>query len=86
VKKLIIYGEASKREVKSIEVPIRDLEMTLMDFLLQNNIPVASSCGGDGICQKCIVVLHGQKILSCQKIMREIFIQSNSQLLSISYL
>ncbi len=30
-----------------------DPDKTLMKNLLQNNIPVASSCGGDGICGKC---------------------------------
>lgn len=34
-----------------------DDSLSLMDNLLKQNIPVASSCGGDGICGKCIVEL-----------------------------
>ncbi|MCJ8276970.1 MAG: 2Fe-2S iron-sulfur cluster binding domain-containing protein [Bdellovibrionales bacterium] len=30
-----------------------DPKKTLMDNIIENNIPVASSCGGDGICGKC---------------------------------
>ena len=86
MKKLIIYGEASKKEIKQIEVSYRDFETTLMDMLLKNGIPVASSCGGDGICHKCTVTMNYQKILSCQKIMREIFLATDEQTLSFSYL
>ncbi|MBC7430023.1 MAG: 2Fe-2S iron-sulfur cluster binding domain-containing protein [Bacteriovorax sp.] len=86
MKRLIIYGEASKKEIKQIDVTYRDFEMTLMNFLLKNNIPVASSCGGDGICQKCTVTLHYQKILSCQRTIRELFADLDSQILSFSYL
>ncbi len=30
-----------------------DPKVSLMQNLLNNNIPVASSCGGDGICGRC---------------------------------
>lgn len=30
-----------------------DSTHSIMENLLKNNIPVASSCGGDGICGKC---------------------------------
>ena len=37
----------------------------LMKILLDNNIPVASSCHGDGICGKCKVkVISGEENLS----------------------
>lgn len=86
MKKLIIYGEASKKEIIQLEVSYRDFETTLMDFLLKNGIPVASSCGGDGICKKCTVTMNHQKILSCQKIIREIFVAIDEETLSFSYL
>ncbi|MBC7714978.1 MAG: 2Fe-2S iron-sulfur cluster binding domain-containing protein [Rhizobacter sp.] len=86
MKKLIIYGEASQKVVKEIDVSYRDFEMTLMNFLLANNIPVASSCGGDGICKKCTVTMHYQKILTCQKTIRELFADFSEQTLSFSYL
>lgn len=86
MKKLIIYGEASGKVIKQIDVSYRDFESTVMNLLLQNGIPVASSCGGDGICQKCTVTMNYQKILSCQKIMREIFMAADEQTLTFSYL
>ncbi len=37
----------------------------LMQALLDHGLPVASSCGGDGVCAKCrIEVIEGQKNLS----------------------
>jgi len=42
-----------------------DTSKTLMKNLLDQNIPVASSCHGDGVCSKCRikVVTDSQKIL-----------------------
>lgn len=34
-------------------------EGTLMDVLLANGLPVASSCGGDGVCTKCRIHVKG---------------------------
>jgi 2Fe-2S ferredoxin len=46
----------------SLEVP---LGANLMKALIEANIPVASSCLGDGICGKCrIIVLEGTTSLS----------------------
>lgn len=37
----------------------------LMDALLEHQIPVASSCGGDGVCGKCrIQILKGENHLT----------------------
>ncbi len=43
---------------------------TLMDILNENNVPVASSCGGEGVCAKCLITIHqGWENLSplCQR-------------------
>ncbi len=38
---------------------------TLMTTLLKNQIPVASSCGGDGVCSKCVLqILKGKENLT----------------------
>lgn len=37
-----------------------EVSENLMAFLLKNNIPVASSCLGDGICGKCKMQIKGQ--------------------------
>jgi 2Fe-2S ferredoxin len=34
----------------------------LMQFLLKNGIPVASSCKGDGICGKCRMQISGENL------------------------
>ena len=40
-----------------------DLEIDLLSFLQTKNIPIASSCGGEGVCKKCVI---NQDVLSCQ--------------------
>lgn len=40
-------------------------DASLMDILLENKIPVASSCGGSGVCAKCIVrIVKGKENLT----------------------
>lgn len=45
----------SKANREAIEVPSGS---NLMEVLLENNIPVASSCGGELVCAKCYVEVH----------------------------
>ncbi|MGZ3772894.1 MAG: 2Fe-2S iron-sulfur cluster-binding protein [Pseudobdellovibrionaceae bacterium] len=52
----------------------------LMNALLDENIPVASSCNGDGICAKCkIEILNGAENLS-QENETEIFLKEKFNL------
>ncbi len=52
----------SKKNRKSLTV---EKDANLMSSLLQAQIPVASSCNGDGVCGKCRVqVLQGKENLS----------------------
>lgn len=47
---------------KSLEVPE---DANLMEALTEAEIPVASSCGGNGVCTKCLVkVIEGRENLS----------------------
>lgn len=39
-----------------------DLNLSLMENLLNQGLPVASSCQGDGICGKCIVEVLGDSL------------------------
>lgn len=40
-------------------------DVILMDAVMAQGIPVASSCGGDGVCGKCIVkVIEGKENLT----------------------
>jgi Na+-transporting NADH:ubiquinone oxidoreductase subunit NqrF len=88
-----IFGNASQKIYKTIE--IADLKLlkkqSLMDFLLSHQIPVASSCLGEGICRKCVV---NKEILSCQIELSQFISQSHIQsnpnqnliIISIDYL
>ena len=79
-----IFGIASNRKIIELPIPIIMPEtLTLMDFLIQHNITIASSCGGEGICSRCIV---NQDILSCQITLKD-FVSSNPNLkIDIAYL
>lgn len=62
---------------KKNKPPIQTLSKDhLMKILMDSGIPVASSCGGDGICGKCkIQIIDGMKNLSTEneteKVLRE---------------
>lgn len=47
--------------------PIEDPTENLMSFLRSKGVPIASSCGGDGVCRKCVV--NGDN-MSCQMSLR----------------
>lgn len=86
MKKLVVFGQASNRTILTLDIGYSLYEYTLMDLLLKNGIPVASSCGGDGICKKCAVTIHDEKILSCQKTIRQLFREEDLIELTFSYL
>ncbi|MBY0518296.1 MAG: 2Fe-2S iron-sulfur cluster binding domain-containing protein [Bacteriovoracaceae bacterium] len=56
-----VRGLASGKIVGEYEVT--DPGEFLMFFLMQQGLPIASSCAGDGVCKKCVV--NGDR-LSCQ--------------------
>lgn len=58
-------------------------DISLMEFLHTKNVPVASSCHGEGICQKCVV---NNDLLSCQISLKKFLKQSANQKIYISYL
>jgi ferredoxin len=63
----LIGGASSKRW--QFEVSEEDLSMTLLEFLQSREVPIASSCGGLGVCEKC---LYNESELACQIKMEEI--------------
>lgn len=79
-----VFGLASQKIVKKIALPDSiAADLTLMDFLRDNGITIASSCGGVGTCRKCLV---NTSLVSCQTNLNK-FIQNNSELrVEISYL
>lgn len=86
MKSLVIYGRASQKEIKKIVITQSDLQLNLMELLLANGIPVASSCNGDGVCLKCILTVNGEKVLSCQCDVADIFKDHDSVTVLFSYL
>ncbi len=66
---VIIFGQASHTQIKKISLTESDLEKTILEFLQENKIPVASSCMGEGICKKCVI---NGNILSCFKLVKDI--------------
>lgn len=56
-----VHGRASGKVVGRFEVT--DPEEILMFFLMRHNLPIASSCAGDGVCKKCRM---SNDELSCQ--------------------
>ena len=60
---LVVYGNASQSIVKEIILKDNDLEKKLMDLLIENDIPVASSCSGANVCKLCNV---NEEVISCQ--------------------
>ena len=84
MKSLIIFGIASNRKIKELEIPISISDgLSLMDFLTGNNITIASSCGGVGACSKCII---NQNILSCQISLKDFLALENNLIVEIAYL
>jgi hypothetical protein len=80
---LNVKGQASGKSWK-FSVSDSDMALTVMHFLLQHNLPIASSCGGEGICKKCVI---NNDIVSCQITLKTYFRDFPSHhTLHISYL
>jgi Na+-transporting NADH:ubiquinone oxidoreductase subunit NqrF len=66
---ITVFGKASKRIILSIDVKPENQELTLLNYLEQRGIPVASSCYGEGVCQKCT---FNNSLLSCKLTLKEL--------------
>jgi Na+-transporting NADH:ubiquinone oxidoreductase subunit NqrF len=80
---LTIRGDASCKIIKIINIEVINTKISLMDFLISENLPIASSCKGEGVCQKCTV---NDRLVSCQ-ISLQAFLQLDpAPIVSVSYL
>lgn len=77
-----VVGLASGKIVAKLEV-IKTFQGTLMDFLMKNRIPIASSCAGAGTCKKCII--NGVQ-LSCQISLMDFIGDKETAVVEVSYL
>lgn len=81
VGKIIVHGKASGKSW-ILELEINDYLKTVLDFLREKDIPLASSCRGLGTCKKCTI---NQTLLACQLTIQE-FIEKNGDEILIGYL
>ena len=83
--RLEILGKASGKTVKiwrfldESQIP----NLSVLEFLRKEKVPMASSCFGEGICQKCV---FNNDQLGCQIQLRDLFTQSTQALVEIDYL
>lgn len=51
--KIIVKGLASETIVFESDLNECDIKLTVLEFCQKKNIPMASSCFGEGVCKKC---------------------------------
>lgn len=86
IKELQITGHATGRIIKSILISPMESQLTLLMLLNQHQIPIASSCNGEGICLKCKVTIEAKSVLSCQIKVSDCALKNNPLPVGISYL
>jgi Na+-transporting NADH:ubiquinone oxidoreductase subunit NqrF len=79
---ITIVGLASQKQT-TINVSENDLEKNLLVWLRENQIHIASSCSGEGVCKKCVIQ---KDWLSCKFTLKTFFEREPSGKIFISYL
>lgn len=80
---ICVFGEASGKVFKELAYTESDLSRDLMAFLRSLGVPIASSCLGEGFCQRCQVC---EDILSCQVTLRDFIELVPDRICRVSYL
>lgn len=61
---ITVFGRASNNIIFSKKFSPNELiDITLIEYLRNNQLPIASSCNFNGVCKKCV---FNQTILSCK--------------------
>lgn len=81
--KIEIWGIASKKLLLAKNINKIELNVNTLSWLRENNIPIASSCDGDGVCKKCTI---NQDILSCQTTLKDLLNSQGTIKIEVSYL
>lgn len=87
--KIRIYGRASQKFITEFYVTEEDCEVDLLTFLRGKEIPIASSCFGEGVCKKCQITINNENHLACIKNWKEIINEvefKDNIVIEISYL
>jgi ferredoxin len=79
---IILHGLASGRS-QIIEVQSLDLNKTLLDFLRERDVPIASSCAGEGVCKKCVIQ---NEWLTCMMTVEQFLKNQADGVVHVSYL
>lgn len=85
---ITIVGNASLKTIAVLpitsEIYQRYKTLSLMNFLIDHGIRIASSCSGEGVCKKCVVNNH---LISCQITLEQYLNQQNNDMIiTINYL
>ena len=75
---LVIFGAASQTIIKEIHLTKADLNTNLLIFLQNLQLPIASSCLGEGVCQKCVFSLDKKELLACEMSLIGLYNQSTT--------
>lgn len=77
-----IWGKASNKLICSKKVSNDEVNENALVWLRNQNIPIASSCNGDGVCKKC-VINNNVCYISCRKF--DYFYSRNSKSVKYGY-
>ena len=82
---LEVFGEASLKTVLTTQIEGTP-NIDLMSYLQSFNLPIASSCQGEGVCEKCILKVNNNKLLSCQHTIKSLMNNTPKIQVEIGYL
>ncbi|TNF27060.1 MAG: 2Fe-2S iron-sulfur cluster binding domain-containing protein [Deltaproteobacteria bacterium] len=82
--RLIVKGLASQKTVAEFELTEEEMQQDLLTLLTSKGIPIASSCQGEGVCQKCLI--NGD-LMACITKPSELIAQDDKKIeITVSYL
>lgn len=84
---LKVLGLASGTEILNTKISLSQTSTNLMELLRSLGVNIASSCFGEGICNKCTICFNKADILSCQKSLSDFpELQDKDIIIQVSYL
>jgi ferredoxin len=77
-----IHGLASGKWIQ-LEVQSNDLKENLLFWLRKNNLTIASSCDGEGVCRKCTIQ---NDWATCEMTLKDFLERQPDGVIKVSYL
>jgi ferredoxin len=82
--RIIVFGNAKKTTIIDQVIPNIDLTITVLNWLRSQDIPIASSCNGEGVCKKCVI---NTNLISCQVTLKDLLNENTKEIkIDVSYL